>query len=116
MIKMVTGSASSFSATIKSWVLANLLPVFSATTIWLVLCLGSPCIAKSFNPEDGGIGVKIKDSARITATPERIKVSDGSASTDISWNTGDGSEGFVFVIADGRPSALVSAGNVGSRV
>ena len=116
MIKMVTGSASSFSATIKSWVLANLLPVFSATTIWLVLCLGSPCIAKSFNPEDGGIGAKIKDAARITATPERVKVSDGSASTDISWNTGDGSMGFVFVTANGRPPVLVATSNEGSRV
>src|SRR5438552_6069949 len=116
MIKIVTGSASSFSATVKSWVLANLLPAFSATTIWLVLCLGSPCIAKNFNPEDGGIGAKIKDAARITATPERVKVSDGSASTDISWNTGNGSMGFVFVTANGRPPVLVATGNEGSRV
>ena len=116
MIKIVTGSASSFSATVKSWVLANLLPVFSATIIWLVLCLAPPSIAKSFNPEDGGIGAKIKDAARITATPERVKVSDGSASTDISWNTGDGSMGFVFVTANGRPPVLVATGNEGSRV
>jgi hypothetical protein len=116
MIKIVTGSASSFSATVKSWVLANLLPVFSTTTIWLVLCLAPPCIAKGFNPEDGGIGAKIKDAARITATPERVKVSDDSASTDISWNTGDGSMGFVFVTANGQPPVLVATGNQGSRV
>ena len=115
MIKTVTGNASSLSATVKPWVLANLLSVFSAMTIWLVLCLGSPCIAESVTQE-GGMSPKTKDTARITATPERLKVSDGSASTDIAWNTGDGSKGFVFVTANGRPPVLVAAGNEGSRV
>ena len=53
---------------------------------------------------------------RITATPERVKVSDGFASTDIAWNTGDGSNGFVFVTANGRPPVLLATGNEGSRV
>src|SRR5438045_7450930 len=116
MIKIVTASASSFSATVKSSVLANLLPVFSATTIWLVLCLAPPCIAKGVNPEDGGIGGRIKDAARITATPERVKVSEGSSSTDISWNTGDGSTGFVFVTACGRPPVLGATATIGNRL
>src|SRR5205823_13319327 len=68
------------------------------------------------NPEDGGIGGRIKDAARITATPERVKVSEGSSSTDISWNTGDGSTGFVFVTANGRPPVLVATGKEGNRV
>ena len=115
MIKTVTGNASSLSATVKPWVLANLFSFFSAMTIWLVLCLGSPCIAESVTQE-GGMSPKTKDTARITATPERLKVSDGSASTDIAWNTGDGSKGFVFVTANDRPPVLVAAGNEGSRV
>src|SRR5437762_11036112 len=90
--------------------------MYYATTIWLILCLGSPCIAESITPEAGGIDPKIKDAARITATPEGVKVSDDSASTDISWNTGDGSMGFVFVTANGRPPVLVATGNEGSRV
>jgi len=115
MIKTVTGNASSLSATVKPWVLANLLSVFSAMTIWLVLCLGSPCIAESVT-QQGGMSPKTKDTARITATPERVKVSDDSASTNIAWNTGNGSKGFVFVTANGRPPVLVAAGNEGSRV
>ena len=115
MIKTVTGNASSLSARVKPWVWANLLSVFSATTIWLVLCLGSPCIAESVTQE-GGLSPKTKGTARITATPERVKVSDGSASTDIAWNTGDGSMGFVFVTANGRSPVLVATGNEGSRV
>jgi hypothetical protein len=114
MIKTVTGNALSLSATVKPWVLANLLSVFSATTISLVLCLGSPCIAEGIT-QGGGMSPKTKGSARITATPERVKVSD-RASTDIAWNTGDGSMGFVFVTANGRPPVLVATGNEGSRV
>jgi len=115
MIKTVTGNASSLSATVKPWVLANLLSVFYATTIWLVLCLGSPCIAESVTQE-GGLSPKTKGTARITATPERVKVTDGSASIDIAWNTGDGSMGFVFVTANGGPPVLVATGNEDSRV
>jgi hypothetical protein len=115
MIKTVTGNASSLSATVKPWVLTNLLSVFSAMTIWLVLCLGSPCIAESVTQE-GGMSPKTKDTARITATPWRVKVSDGFASTDIAWNTGNGSMGFVFVTVNGRPPVLVASGNEGSRV
>jgi hypothetical protein len=115
MIKTVTGNASSLSATVNPWGLANLISVFSATTIWLVLCLGSPCIAESVTQE-GGLSPKTKGTARITATPERVKVSDGSASTDIAWNTGDGSMGFVFVTANSRPLVLVATGSEGSRV
>jgi hypothetical protein len=115
MIKTVTGNASSLAATVKRWVLANLLWVFSAMTISLVLCLGSPCIAESVTQE-GGTNPKAKGTARITATPQRVKVSDGFAGTDISWNTGDGSMSFVFVTANGRPPVLVATGNEGSRV
>jgi hypothetical protein len=114
MIKTVTGNALSLSATVKPWVLANLLSVFSATTISLVLCFGSPCIAEGIT-QGGGMSPKTKGTAGITATPQRVKVSDG-ASTDIAWNTGDGSMGFVFVTANGRPPVLVATGNEGSRV
>lgn len=114
MIKRVTGNASLLSATVKPWILAILLSVFSATTIWLVLGLGSPCMAESVTQE-GGAGLKTKSTARITATPDRVKASNGSASTDIAWNTGDGSKGFVFVTANGRPPVLVATGNEGSR-
>jgi len=114
MIKTVTGNTPSLSATVKPRVLANLPSVFSVTTIWLVLCLASPCTADSVTQE-GGIGPKTKGTARITAAPERVKVSDGSANTNIAWNTGDGSLGFVFVTANGRPPVLVATGNEGSR-
>jgi hypothetical protein len=54
--------------------------------------------------------------SRITATPERVKVTTGLASTDIAWDTGNGSMGFVFVTANGRPPVLIATGTEGSRV
>lgn len=69
--------------------------------------------------QQGGTGTSSgqnKGTPTITATPERVKVTGDSASTDISWNTGDGSIGFVFVTAGGRPPALVATGSEGSCV
>jgi hypothetical protein len=89
--------------------------LFSAMGIWLVVCLASPCIAGSVTQEDG-TGIDGRRTPIITATPERVKVGNGLASTDISWNTGNGSKGFVFVTANDRPPVLVAAGSEGSRV
>jgi hypothetical protein len=115
MIERTTRNSSSLSALAKSLVVASLPSIFAGMAIWLVVCLGSPCIAGNAT-QKSGMGSKAKDTPRITATPERVKVSDGSASTDIAWNTGDGSIGFVFVTANGRPPVLVATGKEGSRV
>jgi hypothetical protein len=115
MIERITRNSSSLSALAKSLVVARLPSIFAGMAIWLVVCLGSPCIAGNAT-QKGGTGSKAKDTPRITATPERVKVGDGSASTDIAWNTGDGSIGFVFVTANGRPPVLVATGKEGSRV
>jgi hypothetical protein len=90
--------------------------LFSAMgMIWLVVCSVSPCIAGSVT-QGGGTGVDGKGTPIITATPERVKVGNDFASTDIAWKTGNGSKGFVFVTANGRPPVLVAAGKEGSRV
>lgn len=113
MTERAAGNSFSLSATAGLWVMANLSCMFAGIAIWLVAVLGSPCIAGSATQERG---TGIKGTPRITATPDRIKVRDGSASTDIAWNTGDGSIGFVFVTANGRPPVLVATGKEGSRV
>jgi hypothetical protein len=115
MINRFTGNASSLSATIKSWPAANLRSVSFAVAIWFVVCLGSPSIAGSV-AQESGTDTDTKGTPRITATPQRVKIADGSASTDIAWNTGNGSIGFVFVTANGRPPILLVTGAAGSRV
>ena len=52
----------------------------------------------------------------ITAKPERVTLSDGSGSTEIDWDTGNGSMGFVFVTEDGGKPVLFANGSRGREV
>src|SRR5436190_4618171 len=114
MTEKVTGAVSSLPSTVGSWGFANLLWICSTTITWLVLCFASPCIAENTTQQGAG-RVGAKDAARITARPTRVKVSYGVASTVIAWNTGDGSQGFVFVKVNGRAPALVATAPEGSQ-
>src|SRR5437773_4880200 len=57
-----------------------------------------------------------KRAPRITATSERVTVDTEPGSTEIRWNTGDGSRGFVFVSVNGGKPGLFAEGSKGSRV
>ena len=89
--------------------------LFSAMGIWLVVFSVSPCVAGRAT-QQGGTGSDGRKRPIITATPERVKIGKDFASTDVAWNTGNGSKGFVFVTANSRPPVLVAVGNEGSRV
>src|SRR6476659_5130422 len=52
----------------------------------------------------------------ITAKPERVMLSDGPGSTDVGWDTGNGSRGFVFVTEDGAKPLLFANGSRGNQV
>ena len=117
MVKRIANNTSSLFATLKFWQVANLPFVFSALALWFAVSLGSQCLAGTVERK-GGTSTdtrQIKTTPRITATPERVKVTTGLASTDIAWNTGNGSIGFVFVTANGRPPVLIATGTEGSR-
>jgi hypothetical protein len=118
MIKRIARNTSSSTTTLNPWATANLRPIFSAVALWFAVCSGSPSLAGAV-PQQGGAGTDArqgKDTPTITATPERVKITGDPASTDVAWNTGDGSMGFVFVTANGRPPALVATSSQGSRV
>ena len=52
----------------------------------------------------------------ITAKPEHVTLTNGSGSTEIEWDTGNGSIGFVFVTEeDGKPIAFAS-GSRGTQI
>ena len=118
MIRRGTGDSSSLSATLKSSAAASLPAVLSAFAVWLALSLGSPCMhgAVAQEGETGTKAQQTKGTPTIAATPERVEVTEASGSTEIGWNTGNGSTGFVFVTANGRPPVLVATGRQGSRV
>jgi hypothetical protein len=50
----------------------------------------------------------------ISATPERVTVNIEPGRTEIRWDTGDGSKGFVYVSANGGKRTLFATGAIGS--
>ena len=54
--------------------------------------------------------------SRITATPERVTLRDGSGSTEIEWDTGNESKGFVFVTEEGGKPVLFAKSARGKEV
>ena len=52
--------------------------------------------------------------ATITASPNPVTTGEGSGTTTITWNTGDGTAGQVYVSEDGAPETLFAAGSTGS--
>ena len=59
---------------------------------------------------------KSSGAPAITANPGHVRVAGGAGSTEISWDTGNGSMGFVFVTtSEGKP-VLFASGAKGSRV
>ena len=59
---------------------------------------------------------RVSGPAVITAKPERVTLSDGSGNTEVEWDTGNGSKGFVFVSADGAKPVLFANGSRGNQV
>jgi hypothetical protein len=55
-------------------------------------------------------------AAMIIAKPEQVKVADGHGSTEIGWDTGNGSSGFVFVTGPDEKPILFATGARGSQV
>jgi hypothetical protein len=52
----------------------------------------------------------------ITANPEQVMVTGGSGSTEIHWDTGNGSIGFVFVTGTDQKTVLFASGPKGSQL
>ena len=59
---------------------------------------------------------KSSGAPAITANPGHVTVAGGTGSTEINWDTGNGSMGFVFVTANNRKPVLFASGPKGSRV
>jgi hypothetical protein len=53
-------------------------------------------------------------AATITASPNPVTTGEGSGTTTITWNTGDGSTGQVYVSEDNGAETLFGAGPTGS--
>src|SRR5207253_8478655 len=54
-------------------------------------------------------------NASLAAFPERVPVSRTVGFTEIVWNTGNGSEGELYVSVNGEPETLFATGPCGSK-
>jgi hypothetical protein len=83
--------------------------------VLLPLFFFSAC-GPSKNPETNASAASPAASgATITASPNPvILVGDGPGTTTITWNTGDGSAGTVYLVKDGGPEAPFASGVPGS--
>jgi hypothetical protein len=53
-------------------------------------------------------------TATITASPNPVPAGQGAGTTTITWNTGDGSAGQIYISVDGGPEAVFTGGPSGS--
>ena len=53
-------------------------------------------------------------AATITASPNPVSIGEGPGTTTITWNTGDGTTGQVYVSEDGAPERIFAQGPSGS--
>jgi ABC-type Fe3+-hydroxamate transport system substrate-binding protein len=53
-------------------------------------------------------------TATITASPNPVSIGEGPGTTTITWSTGDGTAGQVYVSVDGEPETLFGSDASGS--
>jgi hypothetical protein len=74
-----------------------------------------PACGPSKNPETNASAASpAAPAATITASPNPVTTGEGSGTTTITWNTGDGTAGQVYVSEDGGAETLFTAGPTGS--
>src|SRR3989441_3276470 len=58
---------------------------------------------------------ELRGNASLAALPEQVPVSSTVGFTEIMWDTGNGSEGEVYVSVNGEPETLFATGPCGSK-
>ena len=83
-------------------------------TILLPLFFFAAC-GPSKNPEaNSSAASPAAAAATITASPNPVTTGEGPGTTTITWNTGDGTNGQVYVSENGAPETLFAEGSTGS--
>ena len=89
-------------------------PFIPTITIFVPLFFFAAC-GPSKNPEANSSATSPAAAApTLTASPNPVTTGEGPGTTTITWNTGDGTTGQVYVSEDGAPETLFTAGPTGS--
>jgi len=120
MINKVVRESSSACAgeVLGSWTSAKRRRVLPAVVICFAISLETLRIlgAAVQEPGAGSDAGNSSNAPAIRAKPEHVIVAGGRGSTEIRWDTGNGSVGFVFVTENDRKPVLFATGPKGSRV
>jgi hypothetical protein len=102
----------------RNWlILAKAGSLIAALAVCLAVYLGAaPALRGGEQDASGSNSDRVSRASVITARPERVTLSDGSGSTEVDWDTGNGSVGFVFVTEDGGKPVLFANGSRGNQV
>jgi hypothetical protein len=90
-------------------------PFIPTITILVPLFFFAAC-GPSNNPEanSSSAASPAAAAATITASPNPVTLGEGPGTTTITWNTGDGTMGQVYVSEEGAPEAIFAEGSTGS--
>ena len=105
----------------KHWRNWSVLPESLLVVATFLACVALFVVTKSGlrasqESASGSNSERVSRAPFITANPDRVTVTGGGGSTDIKWDTGNGSPGFVFVTEDGQKPVVFAKGSQGSRV
>jgi len=103
----------------RNWsVLLKLRSVIAAGALYVAMYSGTAPILRAADQPDlsNTNSARVAYAPTITAKPERVTLSDGTGSTEIKWDTGNASVGFVFVTEEGGKPVPFASGSRGTQV
>jgi len=103
----------------RNWsVLLKLRSVIAAGALYVAMYSGTAPILRAADQPDlsNTNSARVAHEPTITAKPERVTLSDGTGSTEIKWDTGNASVGFVFVTEEGGKPVPFASGSRGTQV
>ena len=92
--------------------------LIAAVAVCLAVCPATAPILRAAPQQapSGSNSAPVSGTPVITANPERVKLSDGTGTTEIIWDTGNGSMSFVFVTEEGGKPLLFANGSRGRQI
>jgi hypothetical protein len=103
----------------RNWsLLQKLYSITSAVVACIVMyCETTPALqAASQNATVVRNSEQLSRAAVISAKPEHVTLSDETGSSEIEWDTGNGSNGFIFVTEEGGKPVPFASGSRGKQI
>jgi hypothetical protein len=104
---------------LPNWsVLAKVGSVIAALAVPLAVYLATAQALRGATQQNssGGNAERVSRAPVIRANPERVTLTNGSGSTEIEWDTGNGSMGFVFVTEEDGKALPFASGSRGNQI